>query len=98
MKTRRQFVKTTLLLGAAVAAGAGRAQSAPVSAGQPVPAPPKVPSHDVAAKGPRPFAPRTPAAAPQATGTVGPGLFCVRVYDVGNLFAPANFNITIAHP
>jgi hypothetical protein len=35
---------------------------------------------------------------PQATGTFGPGLFCVRVYDVGNLFAPANFNITIAHP
>jgi hypothetical protein len=40
----------------------------------------------------------TPAAAPQATGTFGPGAFCVRVYDVGNLFAPANFNITIAHP
>ena len=38
------------------------------------------------------------AAAPQATGTFGPGTFCVRVYDVGNLFAPANFNITIAHP
>jgi hypothetical protein len=38
------------------------------------------------------------AAAPQTTGTFGPGLFCVRVYDVGNLFAPANFNITIAHP
>jgi len=38
------------------------------------------------------------AAAPQATGTFGPGLFCVRVFDVGNLFAPANFNITIAHP
>jgi hypothetical protein len=38
------------------------------------------------------------AAAPQTTGTFGPGLFCVRVFDVGNLFAPANFNITIAHP
>ena len=38
------------------------------------------------------------AAAPQTTGTFGPGTFCVRVYDVGNLFAPANFNITIAHP
>ena len=25
--------------------------------------------------------------APQFTGTFGPGLFCVRVYDVGNLFA-----------
>ena len=40
----------------------------------------------------------TTAAAPQATGTFGPGAFCVRVYDVGNLFAPASFNITIAHP
>ena len=38
------------------------------------------------------------ATAPQATGTFGPGLFCVRVYDVGNLFAPAAFSITIAHP
>jgi hypothetical protein len=38
------------------------------------------------------------AAAPQTTGVFGPGLFCVRVFDVGNLFAPANFNITIAHP
>ena len=38
------------------------------------------------------------SAAPQTTGTFGPGLFCVRVYDVGNLFAPATFAITIAHP
>ena len=38
------------------------------------------------------------AAAPQVTGTFGPGAFCVRVYDVGNLFAPAAFTITIAHP
>ena len=37
-------------------------------------------------------------AAPQSTGVFGPGLFCVRVFDVGNLFAPANFSITIAHP
>jgi hypothetical protein len=37
-------------------------------------------------------------AAPQATGTFGPGLFCVRVFDVGNLFAPATFAVTIAHP
>jgi hypothetical protein len=36
--------------------------------------------------------------APQLTGTFGPGLFCVRVFDVGNLFAPATFAITIAHP
>jgi hypothetical protein len=34
---------------------------------------------------------------PQLTGTFGPGLFCVRVYDVGNLFAPAAFRATIAH-
>ena len=40
----------------------------------------------------------TTAATPQLTGTFGPGVFCVRVFDVGNLFAPANFNITIAHP
>lgn len=38
------------------------------------------------------------AVAPQATGTFGPGLFCVRVFDVGNLFAAAAFKITIAHP
>lgn len=37
-------------------------------------------------------------AAPQATGTFGPGLFCVKVFDVGNLAAPATFAITIAHP
>ena len=37
-------------------------------------------------------------AAPQQTGTFGPGTFCVRVYDVGNLFGPAAFSITIAHP
>ena len=35
--------------------------------------------------------------APQLTGTFGPGLFCVRVYDVGNLFGPASFRATIAH-
>jgi len=38
------------------------------------------------------------ATAPQVTGTFGPGVFCVRVSDVGNLFAPATFSITIAHP
>jgi ABC-type glycerol-3-phosphate transport system substrate-binding protein len=36
-------------------------------------------------------------ASPQLTGTFGPGLFCVRVYDVGNLPAPAAFRVTIAH-
>jgi len=37
-------------------------------------------------------------AVPQATGVFGPGLFCVRVFDVGNLAAPATFAVTIAHP
>jgi hypothetical protein len=37
-------------------------------------------------------------AAPQATGTFGPGVFCVRVYDVGNLANTAAFQISIAHP
>ena len=37
-------------------------------------------------------------AKPQQTGTFGPGTFCVRVFDVGNLFGPAAFSITIAHP
>jgi hypothetical protein len=37
-------------------------------------------------------------AKPQTTGVFGPGVFCVRISDVGNLFAPAAFNITIAHP
>ncbi len=35
--------------------------------------------------------------AAQLTGTFGPGLFCVRIYDVGNLFGPAAFKATIAH-
>jgi hypothetical protein len=35
--------------------------------------------------------------AAQLTGTFGPGLFCVRIYDVGNLFGPAAFRATIAH-
>ena len=39
----------------------------------------------------------TDPAPPQLTGAFGPGVFCVRVWDVGNLSAPANFNITIAH-
>jgi len=38
------------------------------------------------------------SATPHATGVFGPGLFCVRVFDIGNLFAPATFAVTIAHP
>lgn len=37
-------------------------------------------------------------AAPQLTGTYGPGVYCARVWDVGNLFAPANFTVVVAHP
>lgn len=32
------------------------------------------------------------------TQTLNPGVACVRVYDVGNLFGPATFNVTIAYP
>jgi hypothetical protein len=39
----------------------------------------------------------TGSTAPQLTGTFGPGTFCVRVFDVGNLAGPASFTATIAH-
>jgi hypothetical protein len=32
------------------------------------------------------------------TGTYAPGVYCVRVWDIGNLVAVAAFNVTIAHP
>ena len=32
------------------------------------------------------------------TGTYAPGVYCVRVWDIGNLVAMAAFNVTIAHP
>lgn len=35
---------------------------------------------------------------PQLTATYSPGVYCVRVYDVGNLFSSARFNVTIAYP
>jgi hypothetical protein len=35
---------------------------------------------------------------PQISGTYGPGIYCARVYDIGNLIAPARFTITIDHP
>lgn len=38
------------------------------------------------------------ASVPQITGTYAPGVYCVRVYDVGNLAAPASFSVAIAHP
>jgi hypothetical protein len=40
----------------------------------------------------------TPGPTPQATGTYGPGTFCVRIYDDGTLTAPVAFDISIAHP
>lgn len=35
---------------------------------------------------------------PQLTTTSEIGVYCVRVYDVGNLTAPMTFDVTIAHP
>lgn len=35
---------------------------------------------------------------PQLTGTYGPGVYCVIVRDVGNLFSVARFSITVAYP
>lgn len=35
---------------------------------------------------------------PQVTGTYAPAIYCVRVADIGNLAAPADFAVTIAHP
>lgn len=37
-------------------------------------------------------------AGPQLTGTYDPGVYCVKVSDVGNLFSDATFAITIAYP
>jgi hypothetical protein len=39
-----------------------------------------------------------PTSAAQITGTYTPGIYCVKVSDIGNLFAPATFRVTIAHP
>ena len=37
-------------------------------------------------------------AGPQLSATYDPGVYCVRVSDVGNLFSPAQFAVTIAFP
>ena len=37
-------------------------------------------------------------AGPQLTGAYDPGVYCVKVSDVGNLFAAAKFAVTIAYP
>lgn len=34
----------------------------------------------------------------QITGTYAPDVYCVRVADIGNLFAPASFSVTVAYP
>lgn len=35
---------------------------------------------------------------PQLTGTYNPGVYCVILRDVGNLFSAARFSITVAYP
>ncbi len=35
---------------------------------------------------------------PQVSGIYEAGVFCAKIADVGNLTAPAQFDITIAHP
>ena len=37
-------------------------------------------------------------AGPHLTGTYDPGVYCVKVSDVGNLYAAARFAVTIAYP
>ena len=35
---------------------------------------------------------------PQLAGTYSPGVYCVLIWDVGNLFSAARFSITVAYP
>lgn len=35
---------------------------------------------------------------PQLSGTFNPGVYCVKISDVGNLFSAARFAVTIAYP
>ena len=35
---------------------------------------------------------------PQITNTYEVGVYCLRVYDVGNLTGPLTFDVTVAHP
>jgi hypothetical protein len=39
-----------------------------------------------------------PGATVQVTGNYDAGVYCAKVLDIGNLFAPASFNVTIAYP
>jgi hypothetical protein len=34
---------------------------------------------------------------PQLSGTIGSGVYCVMVYDVGNQTAPITYTLTVAH-
>jgi hypothetical protein len=40
----------------------------------------------------------SPGPEAQVTDVLLPGVYCVRVFDVGNLTAPVTFDVTIAHP
>ncbi len=39
-----------------------------------------------------------PGTVAQLTGTYGPGVFCVRIYDNGTLTGPVRVSATVAHP
>ena len=39
----------------------------------------------------------TPSDTAQLTGTYGPGIYCVRVYDTGSLTGPITVAVTVAH-
>ena len=39
-----------------------------------------------------------PGSGAQITGTYPPGVYCVKVSDIGNLFAPVAFDVSITHP
>ena len=38
-----------------------------------------------------------PSDTAQLTGTYGPGIYCVRVYDTGSLTAPVTVAVTVTH-
>lgn len=39
-----------------------------------------------------------PGVGPHLTATYDVGVYCAKVWDIGNLYGPASFRITIAHP
>jgi hypothetical protein len=39
-----------------------------------------------------------PGSSAQTSGSYNAGVYCARVYDIGNLAAPANFTVTITRP